>query len=96
MITLIKRTVPGRESDSLAHVEICGLSSDTKPTGDNIAENSFFVELDTGKLYYYSGANWTEFGTAPTLDLEPGVLGGNDNDGEGGDVGTLPTNDQES
>ena len=35
-----------------------GLSSDTKPT-EHVAENSVFLELDTGTLYYYSNGSWS-------------------------------------
>lgn len=35
-----------------------GLSSDAKPTED-IAENSVFLELDTGDLYYFSNGSWS-------------------------------------
>ena len=36
-----------------------GLSTDSKPT-ENIATNSRFFELDTGKTYYFSAGSWTE------------------------------------
>lgn len=39
-----------------------GLSTDTKPTG-NIKNGTAFVEMDTGKLYFYDaeGSQWREF-----------------------------------
>lgn len=37
-----------------------GLSTDTKPT--TAGENSTFIEMDTGKLYYFSNGTWSEFG----------------------------------
>lgn len=37
-----------------------GLSSDTKPT-DGIPINSMFVELDTGKVFYFDGTEWKTF-----------------------------------
>lgn len=49
--------------------EFFGESSETKPTVANGAEeiapdNSMWVELDTGEVYYYSKANdnWSVFG----------------------------------
>lgn len=40
-----------------------GLSTDQKPlTG--VATNSLFLELDTGKFYYFNGTAWVELGTA--------------------------------
>lgn len=38
-----------------------GLSGDTKPT-TNIEVNTLFVELDTGDVYYYDGADWLKVG----------------------------------
>lgn len=37
-----------------------GLSTDTKP--DTTSENTFFLEEDTGKIYYYSEGEWAEAG----------------------------------
>ena len=37
-----------------------GLSTDTKPT--DAVENATFTELDTGKVYYFSGGAWNDFG----------------------------------
>lgn len=42
-------------------IEATGLSTDTKPTA-NVATNSLFYELDTKKVYYYSGSAWVEVG----------------------------------
>ena len=54
---------------SLAQVmELIGLSTDTKPLstfeGVPIGENSTFLELDTGDLYYLSAGTWKLFGSA--------------------------------
>ena len=38
-----------------------GLSTYSKPT-EGVAINSFFLELDTGDIYYYDGSAWAEFG----------------------------------
>ena len=38
-----------------------GLSSDTKPTED-VPMNALFLELDTGKFFYYDGSDWAEVG----------------------------------
>lgn len=37
-----------------------GLSTDNKPT--NAAENSMFLELDTGDFYYFDGSDWQKVG----------------------------------
>ena len=37
-----------------------GLSTDDKPT--ECAVNSIFLELDTGKFYYFDGEEWAEIG----------------------------------
>lgn len=42
--------------------EFAGLSTDVKPT-DDVLENSLFLELDTGKFYYFSGGSWSEVGS---------------------------------
>lgn len=62
MITVTKRHNPGREDDSLMIAEMMGLSTDSKPTGENIGINSLFMELDTGKVYYFTGEDWAEVG----------------------------------
>ena len=46
--------------------EFAGLSTDTKPV-DGIATGSVFVEVDTGKVYFFNedadaGSEWTEVG----------------------------------
>lgn len=45
----------------LFDVEYKGLSTDEKPT--DCAANSLFLELDTGKFYYFDGEDWNELGT---------------------------------
>lgn len=45
----------------LFDVEYKGLSTDEKPT--DCAANSLFLELDTGKFYYFDGESWNELGT---------------------------------
>ena len=37
------------------------LSTDEKPTED-VNTNDLLLELDTGKGYYFDGANWNEIG----------------------------------
>ena len=41
--------------------EYAGLSTDTKPT-DGVATGAIFVEVDTGKVYFYNSAaeTWVE------------------------------------
>ena len=49
--------------------DLKGLSTDTKPTEMNgfpVGVNSLFLELDTGKFYYFDGEDWTEVGQAPS------------------------------
>ena len=40
-------------------VALRGLSTDAKPT--KIGENSTFLEMDTGNVYYFSGGTWQGF-----------------------------------
>lgn len=46
--------------------DLKGLSTDTpKPTTINdfpVGVNSLFLELDTGKFYYFDGSSWNEVG----------------------------------
>lgn len=51
-------TEPGKE-----RAELCGLSTDSKPTA-RLANGSRFIEMDTGKLYFFdeAGSQWVEFG----------------------------------
>lgn len=45
----------------LKYYEFAGLSTDTKPTA-NVGTGSIFVEVDTGKVFFYNeaGAAWVE------------------------------------
>lgn len=50
---------------SVRYMEYAGLSTDTKPTGSNIATGSLFHEVDTTKVYAYNesaaaGSEWVE------------------------------------
>lgn len=49
------------EREVISEMEYRGLSTDTKPT--TARENSLFLELDTGKFYYFSNGVWTEVGS---------------------------------
>lgn len=40
--------------------EFIGVSTDTKPT--DVGTNSIFIELDTGDVYYFTGAAWAKVG----------------------------------
>lgn len=44
------------------YYEYAGLSTDTKPTGSDIATGSLFLEVDTGDVYAYDevGATWNK------------------------------------
>lgn len=41
-----------------------GLSTDSKPTGASVSNGSCFIEMDTGKLYFYDAVDsqWREWG----------------------------------
>lgn len=57
-----KRTVGGEEA---VNTELRGLSTDAKPTeiADKIIDNgSLFIEIDTGKIFFYDLENeqWKE------------------------------------
>ena len=56
-----------RNVDGNANIEyeFKGISTDEKPTewgGKDIEQNSLFLELDTGKFYYFNGSDWSEVG----------------------------------
>ena len=59
-------TVKNMKGEVTAEMELVGLSTDTKPTGSfsgaKIAENSVFLELDTGDLYYLTDGIWEKMG----------------------------------
>lgn len=48
-------TINGRPAD------LRGLSTDEKPTND-VAPNTLFLEVDTGKFYYFDGESWGKVG----------------------------------
>lgn len=53
------------DGDKTCHYEFSGLSTDSKPTEweeQDIEANSLFLELDTGKFYYFDGEDWQEVG----------------------------------
>ena len=64
MITnFIKNNVSTKGNER--EVEFRGLSTDTKPTefnGNNIANGTTFIEIDTGKFYLFDADNsqWKE------------------------------------
>lgn len=47
--------------DGRHYAEFAGLSTDTKPVGD-LMTGSIFVEVDTGKVYFYDAdeSEWVE------------------------------------
>lgn len=49
-------------TNSGASADLCGLSTDSKPT--DAVVNTIFLELDTGKFYYFDGTDWQEVGGA--------------------------------
>lgn len=53
------------QEETFVIVELRGLSTDTKPTeinGKTINNGSTFIEIDTGKIYFYDLSNeeWKE------------------------------------
>ena len=47
------------------YFEFAGLSTDTKPTGSDIATGSIYLAVDNGKVFFYnsaaaSGSEWVE------------------------------------
>ena len=55
-----------KPNDDYISVELRGLSTDTKPSelnGKKIDNGSVFIEIDTGKIYFYDLQNnqWKEF-----------------------------------
>lgn len=65
MRTLYSKAVGTNGNTVTNYVQIAGLSTDTKPTG-NIATGSCFIEVDTNLVAFYDETN-TEWhgGTAP-------------------------------
>lgn len=63
MVTVNNKTA---NNTGTAAFELLGLSTDTKPTGTfsgyRVGENSVFLELNTGDLYYFSNGTWTIIG----------------------------------
>lgn len=66
-MSLIKNPIFGGPKEGLAKfkipMELAGISEDEKPT--NVEKYTLFLELDTNKIYYYSGKAWVELGQAP-------------------------------
>lgn len=66
MVTLYKtEKIENTSGGYRMSVELRGLSTDTKPTqiGENTIENgSVFIEIDTGKIFFYdlSTETWKE------------------------------------
>ena len=66
MISLIKTdTIKNTEEKNILTGELRGLSTDTKPTsiGDKeIGNGSVFIEIDTGKIFFYDieSKTWKE------------------------------------
>lgn len=59
-------------------VELRGLSTDTKPTEINnktIDNGSIFIEIDTGKIYFYdfTSKTWVEFGGGLPVTVEANI-----------------------
>lgn len=61
MITISRESINIKDKNNVI-LEIRGLSTDTKPT-ENITNGSSFIEMDTGKIYFYDAISkqWLEF-----------------------------------
>lgn len=63
MISIIKTdTIKSTEGKEIMTGELRGLSTDTKPTslnGKEIGNGSVYVEIDTGKIFFYDGVSKT-------------------------------------
>lgn len=58
---MIRNTVETIFVPDKRYIEASGLSTDSKPT-QNIVNGSIFVEVDTGKVYFFNEAasSWVE------------------------------------
>ena len=65
MIAIAREGINIKDKDN-ALLDIRGLSTDAKPTKD-ISNGSSFIEMDTGKIYFFDADNkeWLEF-SSPT------------------------------
>jgi len=61
MISITRESINIKDKNN-AILEIRGLSTDTKPI-ENITNGSSFIEMDTGKIYFYNAESqqWLEF-----------------------------------
>ena len=59
MITVLKNIYFDGDA---RYIEAYGLSTDDKPT-DDICNGSMYIEMDSGKVYFYDAAGeaWREF-----------------------------------
>ena len=57
---MVRTLVREPQLDDIHYIEAFGLSTDSKPTG--VVTGSVFVEVDTGKAYFYSedSESWVE------------------------------------
>ena len=56
MVTTLKMV----SGETISDAQYMGLSTDSKPTKAPV--NALFLELDTGKFYYFDGEDWAEMG----------------------------------
>ena len=67
MISITKtNTIKETKEGTVVTGELTGLSTDTKPTelnGQTIGNGSTYIEMDTGKLYFFDADSktWKEF-----------------------------------
>jgi len=60
MISIFEMKASAKTSKNITS-ELRGLSTDTKPT--DVDNGCIFIEMDTGKIYFYDAENkqWKEF-----------------------------------
>lgn len=69
-------TVNSKECISIEigwNFEFKGKSTDPKPVGTfgglKIADNSYYLEEDTGDFYYYDAGSWYKWATSPSVSV---------------------------
>lgn len=63
MISIYKNeNLKATEGGQTKEIELRGLSTDTKPTeieGNDLNNGSIFIEIDTGKIFFFDGESKT-------------------------------------
>lgn len=64
MVTTLKMV----SGETISDAQYMGLSTDSQPTKAPV--NALFLELDTGKFYYFDGEDWAEMGGSSSSSEE--------------------------